>query len=104
MLEKFRFLKISKNFDLVKFFEKYKFGQNFRKNFVQISEKISIFVKIFENFDFEVKFSKNFDFGQILPNISIFGQNFRKSRKMSILVKCSTIFDFCQNLRTKFQF
>ena len=64
-------------------------------------------VKIFIKFPFLVKFSKNFDFGQIFQNYGQifqnfgqsfekfeFGQNFRKSPKISNLVKFSKTFDF----------
>ena len=66
----------------------------FRTKFsVKIIEKISISVKIVENSRFQSKLSKNLDFSQHCKQISTSAktlenfQNFKKSRKISILVK-----------------
>ena len=87
-LKNFDLSKISKNIDFGENFEKLRFCSNFRKNFD--------FRENCRKFRFWLNFFKNFDFGQILTNISIFGQNFRKFRKISISVKFSKTFDFCK--------
>ena len=85
---------------LVKVFEKFDFSKIF--------EKISILLKFLENsyvskkFRFWSKFSINFDFTQIFEKISInvkiiekkfdFVHNFRKFRKIPILLKLSSRF------------
>ena len=70
---------------------------------VKLSKKISILVKIFENFQ-NVVFSKIFEkfrFWSKFMKISIFGQNFLKFRKISILVKNSKNYVFGQNFKKK---
>ena len=64
---------------------------NFWKNFD--------FGRNLKDIDFFREFGKIIDFGQIFETNFDFGQNWRKFRKMSILVKFSKNFDFGHNFR-----